>query len=54
MDYAHPICVKNVYRCNFNMYKVEIAIVTCSSSRDLYLDVVKKFSSVLRVHMLIY
>ena len=54
MDYADPICVKNVYRSNFNMYKVGIVIVTCSSSRDLYLDVVKKISSVLCVNMLIY
>ena len=52
VNYAGPIYVKNVYGSDFNMFKAWIVIVTCSSSRALYLDVVENCSSASCVNML--
>ena len=45
IEYTGPVYVKNVYSSDFNMYKTWIVIVTCSSSRAVYLDVVENCSS---------
>ena len=40
IDYAGPLFVKNIYGESKEMFKTWIALVTCASSRALYLDLV--------------
>ena len=40
LDYAGPIRVKNIFDVNNDLCKCWIALVTCASSRAVYLDLV--------------
>ena len=38
IDYAGPLYVKNIYNNDLNMCKAWFVIITCVSSRGIYLD----------------
>ena len=44
VDYAGPVFVKNIYGDKENLHKAWIAVITCASTRAIYLDVVSDCS----------
>ena len=44
IDYAGPVYVKNIYDSDGTTFKAWIAIVTCATSRAIYLDLVSDCS----------
>ena len=40
IDYAGPVSIKNIYRSDNQLHKSWISLITCASSRVLYLDLV--------------
>ena len=44
IDYAGPVYVHKVYNENNNLFKSWIALITCQSSRAIYLDLAKDYS----------
>ena len=45
IDYAGPVYVRNIYGDSRDMYKAWIGLITCASSRAVYLDLVPDSSS---------
>ena len=45
IDYAGPVYVKNIYGQSKEMHKAWIGLITCASSRAVYLDLVSDSSS---------
>ena len=45
IDYAGPVNIKNMFGDNSEIYKAWIALITCSSSRALYLDIAKDYGA---------
>ena len=45
LDYAGPIRVKNIFGEDDDLYKCWIALVTCASTRAIYLDIAVKCSA---------